>query len=272
MMTRVGKKTRTIAVTNQKGGTGKTTTVVCLAAALGELRRRVLVVDLDPQSSATAWLGVGEGGDGLLSILERGRGQGRALPALARLTAVPGVEIVAGSPSLVQAAHILSGPRGNVATAYLRTALEGTHGHWDVVLVDTAPAMALLPVAALAACREVLVPVEAHALALAGLVRVLQTIASVRADLNPRLKLTGILPTRVHGRTRLAADVLLELRRRFGRDVFRARIRETVRLAEAPGDCRPITQYAPSSHGAADYRAAARELLSRGHGPQRRRK
>jgi chromosome partitioning protein len=131
---------------------------------------------------------------------------------------------------------------------------------WDYILMDCPPALGTVTVNALVAAKEVLVPVEAHIMTLLGLAQLLTTVEIVQERLNPELAITGILPCRVDGRTRHAARVVEELRREFGKKVFRTVIRENVGLAEAPAFCRPITEYKSGSHGAEDYRALAREL------------
>ncbi len=250
---------RTLAIASQKGGSGKTTTAVNLAAALAEDgRRRVLVVDLDPQASASAWLAVQDEGRGLVEILE-GKS---SLAELARETDAPGVDLIPSGPALAGAEKALAGKVGaevRLRRAFVRLPSE----RWGFVLVDCPPALGLLTVSALAAVREVLVPVEAHVLALAGVTALLDTVEGIRELLNPGLAVTGILACRVDSRTNLARDVVETLRERHGRVVFSAVIRENVRLAEAPAACKPITLYAPTSPGAEDYRSAAAELLKR---------
>lgn len=247
---------RSLAILNQKGGSGKTTTAVSLAAALGELRKRVLLVDLDPQASASAWLGVQEEGRGLLEVFTANGN----LAALARDTDVQGVSVVPSSGWLSNVERALAGEVG--AEVVLQKAFRQLPARWDFVLVDCPPALGLLAVSALAAVREVLVPVEAHVMALSGLASLMRTVEVVRERLNPDLHVSGILACRV-SRTRLSREVLESLRATFGRLVLRAVVRENVKLAEAPSHARPITTYDTHSHGAEDYRAAARELLKR---------
>lgn len=253
---------RTIAVANQKGGSGKTTSAVNLAAALAELRQRVLVVDLDPQGSASSWLGVAESGPGLMDVF---KGDKVHVADLAHVTAIDGVSAIAASPWLATAERAVAGEVG--AETLLRAAFGQLPRRWDVVLVDCPPTLGFLTVSALVACRELLIAVEAHVMALAGLAALLQTTERIRERLNPQLTIAGILPCRVDTRTRLARDVVERLRERFGPQVFQATIRESVRLAEAPSFQQPITAYAPESAGAEDYRAAARELLKRSARP-----
>lgn len=246
---------RTLAVVNQKGGSGKTTTVVNLAAALGENGRRVLVVDLDPQASASSWLGVRDGGRGLLDALT---GNGN-LADLVHGTDVPRVSVVPSSSWLVGVEKALAAEVG--AETILRTLVDRLPDSWDYVLLDCPPSLGVLTVNALAAAGEVLVPVEAHVMALKGLAQLLQTVDVVKDRLSARLEVSGIVACRVDARTRHALDVVDRLRERFGGLVFRTVIRENVRLAEAYSFAKPITVYDPRSAGAEDYRALALEVL-----------
>ena len=247
---------RLIAVTNQKGGSGKTTSAVNLAAALAEGGRRVLVMDLDPQASASTWLGVKDGGRELLDLLTGGG----KLSDLVRQTNAPGVDLIPSSSWLVGIEKALAGEVA--AETILRGHLTGLPAQWKYILLDCPPALGILTVNALAAAREVLVTVEAHVMALHGLARLIQTVGVIRERLNHELEITGILPCRVDVRTRHAQDIVEELRTRFGKLVFKTGIRENIRLAECPSFGQPITQYAPDSHGAEDYRALAREIIA----------
>ena len=255
---------QTVAVFNQKGGSGKTTTVVNLAAALAERGQRVLVFDLDPQGSASAWLGVRESGRGTLAIFE---GEKVSLSDLASHSDVAGVDVVPASPWLL---HVERTAAGTKAEGRLRRAVLALPETWDWVLVDCPPSLGLLALSALVACPFVLVPVEAHTMALAGLAALQQTMAHVRAELNPDLELLAVLACRVDARTNLSRDVVTRLRDWGGPLVLEAIVRESVRLAEAPSFHQPITQYAPASSGAEDYRAVAAELLARTKRSQRR--
>ena len=245
---------RTLAVANQKGGTAKTTTAVNLAAVFAERGCRCLLVDLDPQGAASSWLGADQASDLLAGLSGPG-----TIAALIRPTTVESLEVLPASPSLVGAERVLAGEVG--AETLLRRALAPFGARWRFVLVDTPPTLGILTINALVAAREVLVPVDCHALALAGLVRLLDMIEAVRSRLNPGLHLAGILACRLDGRTRQAAGVLAELRMRLGRQVFAAVIRENVKLAEAATFKKSILSYAPSSTAAEDYRALAREIL-----------
>ncbi len=243
---------RTIAVTNSKGGTAKTTTTVNLAAALGELGHRVLVIDLDPQGSASSWLGVDDVTEGVADAI-RGR---IPLAELLFETTAPGVVLVPASPSIVVADP---SEETRIALGFLR-AMDNLPALWDVVLVDCPPSLGYLGIAPLTACQEALVPVEAHVLAVTGLTSLLETMARVRRRLNPRLRLGGVVACRVN-RTSLSRAIVQRLGEEFPESFIATTIRENIRLAEAPSFQIPITLYAPNSTGAEDYRALAREFM-----------
>ncbi len=248
---------RVLAVVNQKGGSGKTTTAVNLAAGLAERDRRVLVVDLDPQASASSWLGAGDCGRGLWNMFT-----GAApLAELIRATGTDGVAVAPASQWLVGADKMLATAAD--AETRLRRQLEALPaGAWDYVLLDCPPTLGILTVNALTAAREVLITVEAHVLPLAGLVQLLKTVEVVRERLNPDLRVSGILACRVDARTRHAREVVEQLRKRFGDLVHQVMIRENIRLAECPSFGQPITRYANRSAGAEDYRRLAGEIIA----------
>jgi chromosome partitioning protein len=244
----------TIAFANNKGGSGKTTTAVSLAAAFGEMRLRVLVVDLDPQGSATRWLGQEESADGLV---EFSRGGMRVADLVVGTTA-PNVDLVPTSVSLVPPEEELETDAGMaIVRSFARLP-----DYWDIILIDTPPMVGYLSLAPLVVSDHVVIPVETHAIALSGLVSVVDSIQRARQRVNRGLNLLGILPCRVNT-TLHSREIVARLRREFGDAVLHAQIREGIRIAEAPAFRLPITRYAPASGNAEDYRAAALELLRR---------
>jgi chromosome partitioning protein len=250
-----------MAIINQKGGSGKTTTAVNLAAALAEKGRRILVVDLDAQASASSWLGVSDETNSLLGVLT---GESRASVAV-RSTDLARVDLLPASPALAGIERTLAGEVGS--ELIFKQALQRLpQEKWDYVLIDCPPSLGLLSISALAASQHVLVPVEAHVMALAGLASLVQTVDRVRDRLSPNVALSAILPCRVDLRKNLCQDVIASLRERFGKLVLQAVVRENVRLAEAPSFAQPITKYDPKSSGAHDYRAVATEILKRFNG------
>jgi chromosome partitioning protein len=251
---------RILAVTNQKGGTGKTTTTVNLAAALARLGRRVLVLDLDPQASTSAWLGVRDGGTGLLDALLAEDGEdGGSLAGLVRPGSAHGVDLIPASAQLARAERHLAAALGGERT--LLGLVRGLpRDRWDYLLIDCPPALGQLTINALAAAGELLVPVEASTMAVAGLAGLLKTVAQARRHLNPDLAFCGIFACRVDSRTVLARDVVAALGERFPEVALATAIRESVRLREAWGQAAPIDRFAPRSSGAEDYRCLALEI------------
>jgi chromosome partitioning protein len=247
---------RVFAILNQKGGSGKTTTTINLGAALAELGRHVLVLDLDPQASATHWLGADEG-DGIYQVVvER-------LPVgpFVMHTAIDRLDLVPASKKLALVEQDARRKPGGESA--LRRAIAKLAGPWDFVLMDCPPALGLLTINAMAAADSVIVPVEAHGIALEGIADLTDTIAQVRdAELNPDLQLLAVLACRVN-RTRQAREVAEFLETTFPNEALRTRIHENARLGEAFNFRRTVLQYAPESTGAVEYRAAASELLAR---------
>ena len=243
------------AFANQKGGVGKTTTAVNIAACLAEAGERALVVDLDPQANATSGLGMRANGTSSYDLLD-----GAPLAELAKPTAFPNLFLVPSKPELAGAAVELA--RRADGERFLADALGDAEG-FDFVLLDCPPSLGPLTVNALAAADRVIVPVQAEYYALEGLAQLVQSIDLVRSRLNPRLAIAGVLVTMSDGRTRLSADVEQEVRRHFGELVFRTSIPRAVRIAEAPSHGLPITHYDRRSPGAEAYWKVAMELVER---------
>jgi chromosome partitioning protein len=247
---------RLYALANQKGGVGKTTTAVNLAACLAEAGAATVVVDLDPQANATSGLGETPGPPSSYDLLD-----GAAFGDVVRATRFPNLFLVPSQPELAGAAVELS-QRAD-GERYLADAIADVRSEFEFAFLDCPPSLGPLTVNALAAADEVLVPVQAEYYALEGLAQLTKSIELVRARLNPRLRIGGILLTMVDGRTRLSAEVAAEVRKHFGELVFAVQVPRSVRLAEAPSHGLPAIAFDRSSTGADAYWRAAGELLDR---------
>jgi chromosome partitioning protein len=250
---------QTIACANQKGGVGKTTTVVNLATALALAGRRVLVVDLDPQGNATSGFGIDRSSlDGTLYevLLE-----GRDLPSVVVPTGVDGCDFAPASVALAGAeVELASSPQRE---RRLGRALTSVADRYDEILLDCPPSLGLLTVNALTAASSVLIPTQCEYYALEGLSQLIATLNLVRDNLNPSLAIKGVVLTMFDARTNLSADVASEVRGHFGPAVFETVIPRSVRLSEAPSFGLPIALYRADSRGAEAYAALAAELLRR---------
>lgn len=249
--------TITIAVANQKGGCAKTTTTVNLAAALAELKQKVLLIDLDPQANASQWLGAATDEAGVFELFTTKASAASLLVD----TNTEGLCLLAGSRSLVTIEKSLAGELA-VETRLKRRLASLESLAFDYVLIDTPPTLGLMTLNALSAAQQVLIPVTTHVMTLSGVAQLMHTFDDVKDVLNPQLSLLGLLPCRVDQRTRHSKDIIDALIERFGRQVLVARIRENIRLAEAPSFRKSILQYQPNSSVAEDFRALAREVIS----------
>jgi len=247
---------RVYAFANQKGGVGKTTTAVNLAACLAEAGERALVIDLDPQANATSGLGMRANGTSSYDLLD-----GAPVGELAKATAFPNLFLIPSKPELAGAAVELS--RRPDGEGFLAASLAGAAADFGFVLLDCPPSLGPLTVNALAAADRVIVPVQAEYYALEGLAQLMQSINLIKARLNARLAIGGVLITMSDGRTNLAADVEREVRRHFGNLVFDTVVPRSVRVAEAPSHGLPITHYDRRSPGAEAYWKVAMELVER---------
>ena len=252
-------RTTVLAIVNQKGGGGKTTTAINLGAALTELGHPVLLIDLDPQANTTSGLG-----------LNPARIRNTIYQLLSGEASVEDCVVETGVPLLrLVPSHIdLAGAEIELATLQeretrLRAALQSLPLGVECVIIDCPPSLGLLTLNALTAATSMLIPTQCEYFALEGLRHLLYTHQLVRSRLNPNLEVAGILMTQFDARTTLSWDVLEEVRRSHPAHVLKTLIPRNVRISEAPSHGKPVIQYDPSSRGAAAYRALAKELLER---------
>ncbi len=250
---------QTIACSNQKGGVGKTTTVVNLATYLALLGDSVLVIDLDPQGNATSGFGIDKAA--VTGSIYDALVGGRALAELHIPTAVDGLRIVPSSIALAGAEVELVNEEGRERR--LARAIAAEREAWDWIIVDCPPSLGLLTVNALTGTDAVLIPLQCEYYALEGLSQLLATVNLVRDHLNPELGISGVVLTMYDARTRLSAEVANEVRSHLADAVFDTIVPRSVRLSEAPSHGKPIALYRPDSKGAEAYEALAHELRAR---------
>ena len=251
---------RITACTNQKGGVGKTTTVINLAAFLALSGTRTLVIDLDPQGNATSGLGVDRrsvDGSSYEALVDR-----VPISELVMETPVAGLDLLPSAPSLSGAEIELVGLTGRERR--LTASLAEMNGRYDRVLIDCPPSLGLLTLNALTAADGVLIPIQTEYYALEGLSQLVNTIRRVREGLNPHLEIEGVLLTMYDARTNLSAQVASEVRRHMNGSVYDTIVPRSVRLSEAPSHGLPIALYDPASRGAHAYRELAGEVVARG--------
>ena len=259
-VTHVIGSTKIIAIINQKGGVGKSTTAINLSAALGEQGKQVLLVDLDPQGNTTSGLGV-----------EKGQLDKCIYNVLLEDTPIEDVIIpdVCEGLDLVPATINLAGAEVELVSEMarenrLKDAVGSMRGKYDYIFIDCPPSLGLLTVNSLVAADKLIIPIQCEFYALEGVTKLLDSMKRVKTRLNPTLDIYGILLTMYDGRTTLSKQVAAEVRNYFGRQVFDVVIPRTVKLSEAPSYGIPITQYDPTGKGAQSYIELAKEVISRG--------
>ena len=247
---------RVLALANQKGGVAKTTSTVNLAAALAEKGRRVLIVDLDPQSNLTMSQGFDPEKleESMFDVLVQ------RMP-IEQIIKHAEVDIAVASIELAGAELALASMIGRERA--LEKALLPVQGDYDEILIDTPPSLGLITVNALTASDGVIVPVQCEYLSLRGLVQLEHTLTAIRENLNPRVKIIGILPTMYDARSLHVREAVEILEENFGELVFRTRIRKTIRYAEAPVKGQSVLRYEPKGQAAEAYRSLAEEVLQR---------
>lgn len=254
----MSERVRVIVIANQKGGVGKTTTAINLAASMALVGKKVLLIDLDPQANATSGLGIDARKElNSYHLLTGGAG----ISEVTRETEPGGLHVVPSSPDLFAAESELRGQAG--WETRLRDVINPAREGYDIILVDTPPSLGYFTILALTAADSVLIPVQTEYYALEGLAQLLETVRWVKRNLNPSLRIEGFLLTMTDGRLRLSAQVAEDVRGFFKDKVFATVIPRNVRLAEAPSFGKPGILYAPESSGAMSYLELAEEMGGR---------
>ena len=251
---------RTIAITNQKGGVGKTTTAINLSSCLAKLGRSVLMVDMDPQGNATSGVGIekAEIAECVYNVLVDGLDP----RAVIRRGPIDGMDVIPSTLDLAAAEIELAAELSRENR--LRRGLETIRSDYEFVIIDCPPALGLLTINSLAAAEETIIPIQCEYYALEGLVYLFRTIQRVKLHLNPELRISGVLLTMFDSRTNLSREVEAEVRREYPQLAIETVIPRTVRLSEAPGYGKPIILYDPSSKGAWAYMELAKEVVRSG--------
>lgn len=245
-----------VAIVNQKGGVGKTTTCVNLTAALKQAGKRVLLCDFDPQANATSGMGVDKSvSNGVYDVLING------IPTEKAIVSTPYGDVLPSSKALAGAGIEMIEMENR--QFLLKTALDAVEANYDFILIDCPPSLELLTLNALCAAHSLLVPLQGEYYALEGLSDLMNTVRIVRRSMNPRLEIEGVLLTMFDGRTNLSVQVAQEVKRFFPGKVYSTVIPRNVRLSEAPSHGKPITSYDRSCRGAEAYTALAAEFLKK---------
>lgn len=249
-----------VALANQKGGVGKTTTSINLAASLAVLEKRVLIIDADPQANATSGLGFEMSDANIYGVLI---GEIEIAETIQQSTEIPGLHLVPSNINLVGAeAELLAVEQGQFR---LKMAIESIKNNFDYIIIDCSPSLGLITLNALTAADSVLIPVQCEYFALEGLGKLLNTIKMVKGGLNPDLEIEGFLFTMYDSRLRLANQVVSEVKDHFGDMVFNTIIQRNTRLSESPSFGKPVILYDAQSSGSINYLNLAKEFINKNH-------